>query len=403
MIALSGRPLVLAMSLGEIGTLLPTLSFAALTPSFIALWGIGNAEAGWIAGISAFGYMASVPLLMSLTDRVDARGVFLAGAALATIAHLGFALAADGFWSALAWRGLAGIGLAGTYMPGLKTLTDRSDPTTTSGDNSRAVTFYTGSYSVGVSFSFLLTGLLAEAYGWRIGFALLALGPFAALLIALAAVAPKRPARAAPRKLLDFRPVLANRNALGYIFAYGAHGFELTAVRAWLVAFLAFAAARSGIAGSHGATAIAAVFSIAGLPSSVLGNELAVRFGRRRVLIAVMSASAALGAALGLLADLPYIAVVALVLIYAVLLTADSGSLTAGAVAAAKAESQGATIAVHSTVGFAAAFLGPLAVGIALDHTGGQAAPLAWIAAFAVIALGAATGPLALWLLGTDR
>src|ERR1700758_3695383 len=212
MIALTGRPLVLAMSLGEIGTLLPTLSFAALTPSFIALWGISNAEAGWIAGLSAFGYMASVPLLMSLTDRVDARRVFLAGAALATIAHLGFALAAGGFWTALAWRGLAGIGLAGTYMPGLKTLTDRTAPNESSGNNSRAVTFYTASYSVGVSFSYLLTGLLVEAYGWRTGFALLAMGPLAALLIALAAVAPKTPPPAVPRRLLDFRPVLSNRN-----------------------------------------------------------------------------------------------------------------------------------------------------------------------------------------------
>ena len=68
------------MSIGEIGTLLPNLSFAALTPLFIAEWNISNADAGWIAGISAFGYMAVVPFLMSLTDRIDARRVFLVGA-----------------------------------------------------------------------------------------------------------------------------------------------------------------------------------------------------------------------------------------------------------------------------------------------------------------------------------
>src|ERR1043165_815560 len=154
--ALSGRPLVLAMAMGEIGTLLPNLSFAALTPLFIAEWHITNADAGWIAGISSFGYMAAVPFLMSLTDRLDARRVFLVGAAVTTISHLGFALLASGFWTAFSWRALSGIGLAGTYMPGLKILTDRD----AGQDKSRSVSFYTASYAVGVSLSYLFTGLL---------------------------------------------------------------------------------------------------------------------------------------------------------------------------------------------------------------------------------------------------
>src|SRR6185369_6800438 len=284
MIALRGRPLVFAMSIGEIGTLLPNFAFAALTPTFIAVWGMSNTEAGWIAGISAFGYMAAVPLLMSLTDRHDARLIFIAGAGLAVIANLVFALAADGFWSALLWRGLAGVGLAGTYMPGLRVLTDRDD----SAEKSRAVTFYTASYSVGVSLSFLFTGLLAGSFGWRIGFALLALGPLVALAIALFCVAGHRPKAGPRRPLFNFRPVFANRRALGYILAYSAHGYELTAMRAWMVAFLGFAATARGIGEDHGATAIAAVFSVIGLPASVFGNELSVRFGRRRVLIAIM-------------------------------------------------------------------------------------------------------------------
>src|SRR5438270_1125264 len=104
MTALSGRPLVVAMSIGEIGTLLPNFAFAALTPTFIAVWGMSNTEAGWIAGIGAFGYMVSVPVLMSLTDRHDARNIFLAGAALSILGNFLFAVAAAGFWSAMLWR-----------------------------------------------------------------------------------------------------------------------------------------------------------------------------------------------------------------------------------------------------------------------------------------------------------
>jgi predicted MFS family arabinose efflux permease len=395
---LSGRALVLAMAIGEIGTLLPNLSFAALTPQFIGEWKISNADAGWIAGISAFGYMAVVPFLMSLTDRIDARRVFLLGAGVTTIAHLGFALLASGFWSAFFWRALSGVGLAGTYMPGLKILTDRH----VGEDKSRSVSFYTASYAVGVSLSYLFTGLLNDAAGWRIAIGVLGLGPLLALLIALFGAAPKARTPGEGHRLLNFKPVFANRLALAYIFAYGAHGFELVAVRAWLVAFLGYAAFRAGVGGDHNATAIAAVFSVIGLPASVLGNELALRFGRRRILIQIMSASAILAAILGCTGGLPYAIVVTLILIYAVTLTADSGALTSGAVAAARPDAQGATIAVHSAIGFASSFLGPLAVGIALDAGGGQASRLAWIMAFLVIGLGAALGPLALWLLGRE-
>jgi MFS family permease len=390
------------MSLGEIGTLLPNVAFPALTPTFIAVWALSNTEAGWIAGISAFGYMASVPVLMSLTDRVDARRIFVVGAALATVAHLGFALVADGFWSALLWRALGGIGLAGTYMPGLRILTDRDE----SREKSRAIAFYTASYSVGVSLSYLAAGLLADTFGWRPAFALLALGPLLALSITVILVAPQRslPASQAgsARRLLDFRPVFANRRALGYILAYGAHGYELTAVRAWMVVFLGVAAAAGGFGANHGATAVAAAFSVIGLPASVLGNELSVRFGRRRILIAIMVVSALLGAVIGFSPGLPYAVVVALILAYGVTCTADSGALTAGLVAVSAREAQGATIAVHSTIGFAAAFVGPLAVGIALDHAGGQASAWAWSVAFLVIAFGSLCGPLALWALGRE-
>ena len=46
------------------------------------------------------------------------------GTGLTALSHFGFALFADGFWSALFLRLLAGIGWAGTYMPGLKAIAD---------------------------------------------------------------------------------------------------------------------------------------------------------------------------------------------------------------------------------------------------------------------------------------
>src|SRR5215472_4126388 len=49
--------------------------------------------------------------------------------------------------------------------------------------------------------------------------------------LALVLLAEARPMQAGTRAghLLDFRPILRNRAALGYIFGYGAHCFELSA------------------------------------------------------------------------------------------------------------------------------------------------------------------------------
>ena len=96
----------------------------ALLPSMMLRWELTNSDAGWITGIFYAAYMVSVPLLVTLTDRVDPRAVYLFGVGCTIVAHSLFGLVADGFWSALALRAIAGVGWAGTYMTGLKLLVD---------------------------------------------------------------------------------------------------------------------------------------------------------------------------------------------------------------------------------------------------------------------------------------
>lgn len=54
--------------------------FPALLPTFLSEWRLSNTEAGWIAGIFFGAYALSVPILVSLTDRIDARRVYVGGA-----------------------------------------------------------------------------------------------------------------------------------------------------------------------------------------------------------------------------------------------------------------------------------------------------------------------------------
>ena len=114
---------------------------------------------------------------------------------------------------ALGFRALAGIGLAGTYVPGLKALSDHVQGPF----QSRAVAFYTSTFSVGASLSLVAAGEIAHAAGWQAAFLVAGFGPLAAAGLAAALLSGERPRAAHGHQLLDFRPVLRNRPAMGYV------------------------------------------------------------------------------------------------------------------------------------------------------------------------------------------
>jgi MFS family permease len=387
--------LVVALCLAEVAGMMGFACFAAVLPTLAAEWRLSALAAGWIGGVYFAGYTVAVPVLVSLTDRIDPRRVYLASTVLAGAASLLFGLLAHGFWTALLAQALAGMGLAGTYMPGLKALTDRLS----GGAQSRAVAFYTSSFGIGASLSFLVAGQVAASWGWRAAFLVASLGSAAACAIAASVLAPRPPAAAARRSaLLDFRPVLRNRALLARMLAYSAHNFELFGVRSWIVAYLVFAASRSG-GGAIDATVVAAAMTLMGLPGSVLGNEAAMRWGRIRVICAVMACSIALSCAIGFLSFLPMPALAALCLLYGAAIAGESSALTASLVAEADPALRGTTMGLYSTVGFVGAFLGPLLFGAVLDGVGRDAAA-GWGLAFATLGAGCAVGPAALLLLG---
>lgn len=385
----------LVICLAEVLGLAAIAAFPALLPTFQAQWDLSNTAAGWISAAYYAGYMLSVPLLAGITDRMDARRIMALGALLGVATALGYALLARGFWSALVLRWLAGIGLAGIYMPGLKLVSDQTEGAL----QSRFVSFYTASFGLGMGLSYLMAGEINALAGWRWAFLASAIAAAMALLVIWRHV-PRgvRLPSGQPLRLADFVTVLRCRPAMAYVLGYAAHMWELFAFRTWIVAFLVFSMGYSLDGDGDGGwrpTQVAFLANLVGLASSIAGNELARIHGRQRVIAAVMLLSAACGAGLGFMAPLPYAWVALGALVYGLLVTADSAALTAGAVAAAPAGLRGTTLAVHSTIGFGAAFAGPLAVGLVLDAFGG-ATPLAWGMGFVTMAVGCLVGPLIL-------
>ena len=395
MLASSGRQITLVLCAAEVLTMLGFSAFAVLLAPLRDLWGLNNAEAGLIGGAFFAGYTVAVPVLVSLTDRIDARRVWASGAVLAATGNAGFAVLADGLPVALLCHALAGAGLAGTYMPGLRLLADRLEGRA----QSRAVAFYTASFGVGTASSYLLADWILRTATWRLAFGVPAAATLLALCLVLLCVRPA-PRRLHPStRLLDFRPVLRNRHSVAYSLAYLAHSWELYAVRSWLIAFLSFVAGDQALRSGWPAPAVVAFAASAlGIASIVLGGECSIRFGRKRTVSLLMSLSALAGAALGILGE-SYALAVMLALLHGPLMTSESASVTAGALGNADPSYRGATMALHSMLGFAGGVFGPVMFGVVLDLAGGSGVPGAWAWAFAGLAAATLVGPLALLVL----
>jgi predicted MFS family arabinose efflux permease len=374
---------------------------AALIPTLIPAWSLSNTEAGWISGIYYAAYTLAVPLLSSLTDRVDPKRIYLGSVGLTAVAFAGFAWVATGFWWALTFRALMGVGWAGSYMPGLKALSDLAEGP----QQSRAVAAHAAAVGVSGALSFGVAGWVNAWLGWQWAVVPGALGAVLAFVLVLIGLPARAPRVSTERRgaLLDFRPILRNRSALAYSLAYCVHTWEMSALRAWVVTFLTFSASQGPGPWTPIAPAtVASVMGLLGVWASVWGNELAIRFGRRRFILGTMLASAAMAGVIGFSAALPYTGAATLVLVYAMLIWSDSSSLTAGSAGSAEPGRRGATLAVHSTLGYAGGFLGPLALGMTLDLLGG-AGVIAWGIAFGHVTVALLAGAVAfVWLRPAD-
>jgi predicted MFS family arabinose efflux permease len=356
----------------------------ALLPQFIEAWSLTNTQAGWLAGIMSAGYMLAVVPLVSLTDRQPARRIYIASSMLSALSCFGVAVC-DGLLPALGFRAVAGIALAGMYMPGLQAITHGAEGTT----RARIAGFYSSSFTVGASLSFLL-GRIGTLSGWRSAFVLAGLLTTAGVLIAWAALPRADPKLAnEPHRMLDLRPVLGNRDALVLIFGYAAAIWGSIGLRQWIVVFLAFCAAhQAGVpAEAWIMLAVGALISFLGVPAGLLGNELSIRYGLRNIATLVFLLSAIAGGLFGFTAVLSYTTVLWLAVAIGFIVQGNFSNLTSGILAVAASRHRGATIGLYSCIGFGAGFLGTVLFGVTLDQFGGTSQLAAWALSFSTCGL----------------
>jgi len=369
---------------------------ATLLPFFIAEWSLTGTEAGWLNGVMGLTSTLAIPIL-TITDRIDSRRILLLGTWANVIGFGGFAWFADDFNSALVFRGIQGLGFAGTYMVGVKAISDRMADK----DRPRATSRYISSFPICASSSVVISATLADAFGWQAAYVLPAATAFASFFLVLILLPPVEPEPGPKRSLFDMGPVIRSKPVLGFGFGAFMHSVELLGVRSWSVAFYVFAASQyEGLDILWLIPAATTLLILMGSPTSFAGGDAGAKWGYARVTALVMIASGVFALFVGFAAAWPLWLLLALVLGHNLFVLADSGVVNAGAIAVAEAGSRGTLIMFMALANATGGLVGPVMFGVVLDATGGPGSITGWGWAYASLGFSIISGGAVVWFLG---
>lgn len=391
-----GALLVAGLSLLLILILLPYYSYTATMLLVQQEWGMTSAEAGWVFGATQVGYVVAVLLLVPLTDRTRTSYVLLGSAILSVVGNALFALLAHDVTSGALLRALAGAGIAGTYMPGLRMVSERFPGNRRGGPAG----LYVASFVMGGAVSFAGTGAVVGLLGWRgayLAMSLAGLGAvaLAGLLVKLERAVP-RPMAPAGRAGVPLLSVLRSRPVLLMTAGYTAHVWELYGQRSWMAPFLASILVGMGTESTGAVAQSAFIFSIVsvlGIVSTSMAGGISDRFGRTATAGTILAISATCSFTVGWVAGAPFPLVLALCLLYGFSVSPDSPIYMTGVTEVVPRERLGAAMAFHSMSGWTAGIVAPVAFGLILDLAPPE---VAWGLGFGSLGLGACLGLLAM-------
>lgn len=395
----SGSGMVAALCAILLLVLLPYYSYSSMLVLIKDEWGMSSAEAGWVFGASQLGYVAAVLVLMPLTDRVRTSRIILFSTFLSVGGNVLFPLISTDATSGALLRAIGGAGIAGTYMPGMRLISERFPGASRGGP----IGLYVAAFVLGGAVSFAATALLVPLLGWRGTYLAVSVAGAAAIVISAAMVrfdslAPVRN-RAEPAPPVPLLQLFRSRPLLLMTAGYTAHVWELYGMRAWAAPFLALLLVRGGddpVAATAQAALISSVMVVLGTAATSVSGAVSDRLGRTTTAAIILSLSATCSLVLGWLVGAPFWLVVVVSLVYGLWVNPDSPIYSTGVTELAPHSRLGASMAFQSTSGWTAGIISPVVFGMILDVVPGDAG---WGFGFASLGLGALAGVAAMFAL----
>jgi predicted MFS family arabinose efflux permease len=311
-------------------------------PELAAAWELPDAARGWLLMAVQLGFIVgTLGLSISgLADHFPANRIFAATAFAGAGLNVAFAVS-DSFPTALAFRFLVGLCLAGVYPIGMKLVVswapDRAGA---------ALGWLVGALTLGTAAPFLVRGL-GEAIPWRAAvYAASALAILGGLLVALLGDGPakKSGGRLGWGKVAEaFRRHGFRASAL----AYFGHMWELYAFWGLVPGLVSLVL--------EGAAVYLATFGViaAGAIGCVLGGRLSSRLGSESVAAAALVLSLLACFAAPSLTELPPAVAICLLGVWGFAVVADSPQFSALSAANCPPGAVGSALAVQNGIGFA--------------------------------------------------
>ncbi|MFQ5711807.1 MAG: MFS transporter [Candidatus Geothermarchaeales archaeon] len=362
---------LLSLGVAQYLLMISWFNLSAVLPIIYVDWDLTGSLAGVMLAAGEVGYLIGSMLMGYLTDRIGGFKTFTLGSIGAGLSGVAFALYAHNFASALILRLLVGLGLSGTYIPGMKIVSDIYSHE----KMGKVIGVYTASFTAGVSSSYYITSVFASLYGWRGG--IFWTSVWSLLAAAIACLSSRGyEARVVFKGWVGWgalmRNVLAKRSVWLISLGYMGHVWELQGMRSWLGPYLNASIRTLGHSAGEAFTLgnqVSSAILIVGLVMPGIGGWLSDRVGRRRSIVFIATMSILFSLTFGWMIRSPLYLLVAIGLAYSLAIIADSAIYKAGLIEIVKEEFTGVALGFQSLLGFMGSTLSVAFFGAILDLT----------------------------------
>jgi len=339
---------LLLLALAELLAMATWFSASAVVPALTEVWALTDAEQAWLTMTVQIGFVVGAlgSAVLNLADRIPARRFFTVSALLAGLATALIPMTAQSVGSALFFRFLTGIFLAGVYPVGMKIMA-----TWTRRDRGLAIGLLVGALTIGSASPHLINAM-GGVQNWRPVMLIASLsailaGFIGAFFLSEGPYATKSPPfdwRQIGRIIRQREVMLANTGYLG-------HMWELYAMWAWIPAFLLASFQLVGVNPAWASAASFAVIAIGGL-GSLLAGRLADLYGRTAITTYSLLISGGCAIGIGFLFGGNPVLLVTVALVWGFAVVADSAQFSAAVSELSEQKYVGTTLTLQTSLGF---------------------------------------------------